>query len=451
MSHSAAVDLQVAEDLHMPPRPSARACHALGAAAFALALLGAGLATVSGGSAPAQAAEQASIRVTDSRGAEPQRQAPAQQASAIDQRLQDRIAAKMSHATARHYGFVVDIAGVGRVVSLGPDRALRPASTQKLFTTLPLLLGRPGRQLVTAVAVHAKPVNGVVHGNLVVRASADPSFTHADVNSLARQVFAAGIHRVTGKLRLDIGSLPLHSRQSGWKADFVPADIGPLSPFPIDQDSWRTDAAYLAHPTKGNLRKFRNRLAAHGVHVAGASEVVRGSPGAGVVVAIHRAAALRAIIKHTLRQSDNFYAESLLAVAGGHAAVNRMESDAHITGTSIATDGSGLSYDDRETAQGEVRLLHYAHAGPAAADLKAALPVGCRSGTLKDRFCGTIGAGTVFAKTGTLTHSRALSGYTTDARGRLVTFSVICGGVRNLTAAAQAMDKAVLVLRAFSR
>ncbi|MDQ1704419.1 MAG: hypothetical protein QOF18_785 [Frankiaceae bacterium] len=434
----------------MPSRPSARACHALEAASVALGLLGAGLATVSGGTAPAQAAEHVSIRVTDSHGAETQRQPEARQANAIDQRLQDRLAAKMSHATARHYGLVVDIAGVGRVASIAPGRALRPASTQKMFTTLPLLLRRPARRLVTDVASAHQPVNGVVPGDLVLRVSADPTLTRADVNDLARQVRAAGIHRVTGKLLLDIGSLPQNTRQPGWKADFVPADIGPLSPFPVDRDTWRTDSAYLSHPTRGNLRNFRHRLEVHGVHVAGASEIVRSSKAA-VVVASHQAAPLTSIIKHTLRQSDNFYAESLLAVAGGHAAVSKMESAAGVTGTSIATDGSGLSYDDRETAQGEVQLLHYADAGPASADFRSSLPVGCRSGTLKDRFCHTIGAGKVFAKTGTLDHSRALSGYTIDGNGRVVTFSVICGGVRDLGAAGAAIDKAVLVLRGYSR
>jgi D-alanyl-D-alanine carboxypeptidase len=56
----------------------------------------------------------------------------------------------------------------------------------------------------------------------------------------------------------------------------------------------------------------------------------------------------------------------------------------------------------------------------------------------------------VFAKTGTLSHTSALSGYTTDGAGRWVTFSVVCGQVRSIDAARRAIDRAVLVLRRYS-
>jgi len=97
-----------------------------------------------------------------------------------------------------------------------------------------------------------------------------------------------------------------------------------------------------------------------------------------------------------------------------------------------------------------VTLLSYAHQSPAAQDLLYALPRSCRRGTLKHRFCHTIGAGAVYAKTGTLSHSSALAGYTTDGLGRWVTFSVICGHVRSVSAAEKAIDRAVLVLRRYT-
>ena len=57
----------------------------------------------------------------------------------------------------------------------------------------------------------------------------------------------------------------------------------------------------------------------------------------------------------------------------------------------------------------------------------------------------------VWAKTGTLRYNRALSGYTYDNLGRRVTFSILTYGVRNLTSAVHAIDRAVLVLRRYSR
>jgi D-alanyl-D-alanine carboxypeptidase len=369
---------------------------------------------------------------------------------AIDHDLQARLAGRMSRSTAGRYGLVFDVAGVGRVASIHPAGAMRPASTQKLFTTLPLLLDQPGRRLVTSVRVVARPEAGVVHGDLVVHAAADPSLLKFHLTHLAEQVQAAGVRHVTGQLRLDTGSLPMRTRQPGWKPDFVPWDVGPLSPFPVYEDVWRHDSGYLQHPTLANLRLFRARLADQGVSVAGGNEITRSSH-ARVVVARHQSAPVRDLVRHTLQISDNFYAETLLVVAGGHQRVREVTADAGVTDQSFSTDGSGLSYDDRESPRGEVMLLRYADKGPARNDLRRALPIGCnRNGTLEHRFCGTVGAGKVFAKTGTLDHTTALAGYTTDALGRNVTFSVICAGVRSLTAAMRATDKAVLVLRHYS-
>src|SRR5947199_4037578 len=71
--------------------------------------------------------------------------------SSIDSTLTSAIRYQLSRATAAGYGVVVDIAGRGRVVAIHPDSRIRPASTQKLFTTLPLLLADPDRRLVTQV------------------------------------------------------------------------------------------------------------------------------------------------------------------------------------------------------------------------------------------------------------------------------------------------------------
>jgi D-alanyl-D-alanine carboxypeptidase/D-alanyl-D-alanine-endopeptidase (penicillin-binding protein 4) len=335
------------------------------------------------------------------------------------------------------------------VATINPRGAMRPASTQKLFTTLPHLLDRPDRRLVTDVAVTARPVAGVLRGNLVVHASADPSLLKRHLNQLADQVRRAGIRRVTGHLVLDIGDLPRHTRQRGWKSSFIPWDVGPLSPFPVWEDVWRHDSRYISHPTKSNLALFRDRLAQAGVKVLDSNRIVRDSVSTDVV-AVHRSAPMRELVKHTLRISDNFYAESLLAIGGGHRRVKQLTSAAGVSDVSYATDGSGLSYDDRQSPRGEVQLLNYATTTPAYDELRAAMPRACRSGTLRHRFCHTIGAGKVRAKTGTLTHSTALAGYTTDARGRRVTFSVITAGVRSITAAVKATDRAVLVLRRYA-
>jgi len=367
--------------------------------------------------------------------------------STIDKTLTAAVRDKLSRSTAAGYGVVVDVYGVGRVVSIHPDYRIRPASTQKLFTTLPLLLANPDRHLVTEIRARGRLVDGVLHGNLVVKSSGDPSLMPKHLVSLSRQVRSAGVRRVTGELRVDIGDLSLATRHRGWQPGSVPYDVGPLSPFPLREDIVSRASSYLRNPTLGNLKRLRGHLADAGVSIHGGNRIVRDSD-APHVLASHQSGTMRKLIAHTLQEPDNFFAESLLNIEKRWR-VNRLLRNSGVK-DSHATDGSGLSYTDYETARGEVKLLHYAARSAAAGDLVTSLPVGCQSGTLFDRFCDTIGEGMVWAKTGTLRYNRALAGYTYDRLGRRVTFSILTYGVRNLTSDVKAIDRAVLVLRRYA-
>jgi D-alanyl-D-alanine carboxypeptidase/D-alanyl-D-alanine-endopeptidase (penicillin-binding protein 4) len=371
----------------------------------------------------------------------------ASSAPTLDQTLTDAIRARLSKSTGSGFAAAVDIDGVGPVVRLNAAHASHPASTQKLFTTGPILQRMSQQVLTTEVRARAHPSAGVVHGNLVVVARRDPTMTRAALHTLAKAVHAAGVHRVTGRLNIDVGGMSMQTRRDGWKADSVPWDIGPLSPFPVNEDAYRRDSAYVAHPTESNASLFRQILRDEGVRVVGRAQVVR-STTASVVLASRRSATFQHMVKHTLRESDNFYAESFLFIEGAWR-VQRLVRDAAVPDATF-TDGSGLSYTDRESARGEVKLLHYLRQSNAGALWHASLPVGCRSGTLLDWFCHTIGEDNVWAKTGTLLHDRDLAGFTTDARGREVTFSVLVHGVRDLTAARKAIAQAVIAMRRYS-
>ena len=143
-----------------------------------------------------------------------------------------------------------------------------------------------------------------------------------------------------------------------------------------------------------------------------------------------------------------FAAETFLTAVGGIPTIDDLVARIGITDRSRTTDGSGLSYKDRKTTRGEVALLHFADRHPALG-LRSLLPVACRSGTLKYRMCHTIAAGNVEAKTGTLDHTTALTGWTSDAKARRVTFSIITMGDRSTLSAAAATDKVVLLLRGY--
>jgi D-alanyl-D-alanine carboxypeptidase/D-alanyl-D-alanine-endopeptidase (penicillin-binding protein 4) len=91
-------------------------------------------------------------------------------------------------------------------------------------------------------------------------------------------------------------------------------------------------------------------------------------------------------------------------------------------------DGSGLSVYDRITPRDLVAILQSDWNGAQRDVVVDALPEAGVRGTLKDSFAGTRLTGSVFAKTGTARHTRALSGFVqTDDHGP-VTFSLLING-----------------------
>lgn len=91
----------------------------------------------------------------------------------------------------------------------------------------------------------------------------------------------------------------------------------------------------------------------------------------------------------------------------------------------IQTDGSGLSRHDLVTPRAIVSLLKYAHGQTWFAPYYASLPVAGIDGSLQDRMKGTVAAGRVHAKTGSVEHVRTLSGFAETPSGRRLIFSFL--------------------------
>jgi D-alanyl-D-alanine carboxypeptidase/D-alanyl-D-alanine-endopeptidase (penicillin-binding protein 4) len=110
-------------------------------------------------------------------------------------------------------------------------------------------------------------------------------------------------------------------------------------------------------------------------------------------------------------------------------------------------DGSGLSGHDLVTPRATVKLLGYATGQPWFAQWKASLPVGGEDGTLAGRFAKAPLKDHLFAKTGTLSEARALSGYVDCASGKTVIFSVMVDNhAPNTPADREAMDSIVAAI-----
>jgi D-alanyl-D-alanine carboxypeptidase/D-alanyl-D-alanine-endopeptidase (penicillin-binding protein 4) len=157
-------------------------------------------------------------------------------------------------------------------------------------------------------------------------------------------------------------------------------------------------------------------------------------PMSGEEVARRSSAPLVDDLKITDKVSQNLHAEMLLrAVARARRNMGSREAgveelkafleDIGIEeGAYHFTDGSGLSRQNLVTPATVVRLLRYMHGREHWIDL---LPVGGQDGTLSSRFGETPAAGRIHAKTGTLTHVSALSGYAERRSGSPLAFSVL--------------------------
>ena len=155
------------------------------------------------------------------------------------------------------------------------------------------------------------------------------------------------------------------------------------------------------------------------------------------VIASLPPAPLQDVVTVINQKSQNLYAEVLLRqlghVAGtgssfcGLLQIQRFLEDVGVSRASYdIADGSGLSSYNRVTPATVTALLRYAAEAPWGETYRASLPVGgAPAGTLRYRFRNSALEGKIFAKTGSLNHADALSGYMQAKSGRTLVFSVI--------------------------
>ena len=346
----------------------------------------------------------------------------------------------------------ISLDGVGPVYARNADRGSIPASTQKIFTIGAALLRLGGDQRFITEIRSSTLVDGsgVLVGDLVVRASGDPSFSTAGVNALVDAAVRAGIKTVAGDLVVYESHVDSLRTNDGWKASFTPGEVGSLSAFSVNGN--HQGGKGLLDPGTANLGLVRAALLKRGVVVRGIDR-----PGVlplgGPVLGSVPSATLRELAAYALKKSENTYAELLLKELGASAGngssaggieMVRQQFAAFGVSPPVMADGSGLSSLNRSTTAQQVAWLSKLRSSKVADDFRAALPVACVDGTLKNRLCKTPGSGKVQAKTGTLDNVTALSGYATTPSGRVATFSFIGNGLSSTSRARAAIDQALI-------
>jgi D-alanyl-D-alanine carboxypeptidase/D-alanyl-D-alanine-endopeptidase (penicillin-binding protein 4) len=209
------------------------------------------------------------------------------------------------------------------------------------------------------------------------------------------------------------GSYPLGSKTSG--------EVSPSVP---DPESYAGDV-------------FARALAAHGITVTGTVRSGKMPPGA-TVLWTHDSEKLPQLLAQFWYPSDNLMGELLLkelgVVQGGEPGTDdngRVLEQQYLRSigldpaTVTISDGSGLSQYDRITPRDLLTILLSDWNGPNRAIVLNALPVSGVRGTLDRSFVGTPAERVVFAKTGSISHVRTISGFVQTRTHGPVAFSFL--------------------------
>jgi D-alanyl-D-alanine carboxypeptidase/D-alanyl-D-alanine-endopeptidase (penicillin-binding protein 4) len=308
---------------------------------------------------------------------------------------------------------------------------LVPASNEKLpvaWTAL-ILLG-PSYRFHTDVLGTGERTGATWNGDLFIEGNGDPTLTASDIGRLARAVRAAGIRRVTGRIRGDESAYDARRGAPGWKRYFVGSESPPLSALVVD----RARGWPALSPPLLAARALREALVARGVAVEG-RHALGTAPRRAVSIAVDHSPRLAAIVREMDRDSDNFVAEMLLkhlgtldggvgtTARGARVVLAEMRTAGIPVGGVRIVDGSGLSSLDRLTPAALAGVIRAGMQDPRIGKVFVeSFAVAGRSGTLDTRLPRL--AGLVRGKTGTTDLSCSLSGLIGDR----IVFSVVQNG-----------------------
>ncbi|OBK72651.1 D-alanyl-D-alanine carboxypeptidase/D-alanyl-D-alanine-endopeptidase [Mycobacterium sp. 1274761.0] len=365
----------------------------------------------------------------------------------------DKLAAALAAALAdpnlgNFTGRITDAATGEQLWAQRADVPMQPASVTKVLTTAAALHGldRDARLTTTVLASDHRP------GVVVLKGGGDPTLSAAPtgqatwyrdaarISDLADQVLRSGT-KVTS-VAVDISAFSGPTMAPGW--DPLDIDGGDMAPMEaVMLDGGRTQPVSVDSARSRTPALDAGRALATALRVDPATVTVMSTAFDGDEIGSVQSPPLIERLREMMNNSDNVMAESIgREVAAAHGKPQSFDdavravldelNDAHIdTGGSHLMDCSGLSVDDRLTAETLDETVNAA-AGPDQPKLRPLvdlLPIAGGSGTLSNRFldtdAGRASTGWLRAKTGSLTGTNSLVGFVTDASGRVLTFALL--------------------------
>ena len=310
-----------------------------------------------------------------------------------------------------------------------------PASNEKLLLSM-ALLKRVGAATTIPTRLFATDRVGaddVLDGDLWIVGHGDPETDAGDMTELARALVRAGVERVRGRVFGATGPFARDWWAPGWR-DYFPRYYIALPTALTYRSNETAGGRHLRAPERLAAKALTAKLESRGVEVSGKAGI-GSAPREMVALASVRSDPLAEIMHRMNLVSSNFRAEVLGKMLGAKrlgspgtiakgARVIEGFADAQDVRV-VAHDASGLSYDNRVSAEGMVEMLRVAERAPWGETLRGTLPAG-GEGTLQDRL-ETV---TVRAKTGTLIDVSALSGWVwLEREDAWAAFSILSSGM----------------------
>jgi len=368
----------------------------------------------------------------------------------------DRLAALLAPLAAdpnlgAFTGRITDAITGAQLWARGADIPMQPASTNKVLTTAAALLtlDRDARLTTRVLAADQTASPGLV----VLEGGGDPTLSAAPskqptwyrdaarISDLADQVRRSGV--AVTRVQVDVSDYSGPTMAPGWDPrDIDGGDIAPMEAVMLDGGRTQPVSVDSARSTTPALDAGRALAVALKVDPATVGVMPAGLRG-GKEIATVQSPPLMERLREMMNNSDNVMAESIgrevaaklnrpQSFDGAVGAVLSQLDKAKIdTGGAHLVDSSGLSVDDRLTAETLDGVVNAA-AGNDQPDLRPLvdlLPIAGGSGTLSNRYldtdAGRASLGYLRAKTGSLTGTNALAGFVTDSSGRVLTFGFI--------------------------
>jgi serine-type D-Ala-D-Ala carboxypeptidase/endopeptidase (penicillin-binding protein 4) len=346
-------------------------------------------------------------------------------------------------ATPFTYSVVVENRTTGQIlVEASPDRLLKPASNMKLFTTAAALelLGEDHGLAIRVYAAAPISADGTVAGDLHVVLEHDFTLSsrlydgpRVRLDRLVRALRQRGLARVNGTVRV--------SGESVYEAN----SVGYLN---LATERAETTSAMSA------------ALSAAGVPVGGVVSSTALQPPAGSIELLDHAPISLVVGSSPLNTaSNNEFADLLIrhigwriegqssASAGGKAILEWLASTGAPTAGTVFRDGSGLSHDNRVSARATAAMFRFMDESPVGAAWLRTLAIAGVRGTIGARMTGADTRGRVFAKTGTLRDTIALSGALENRHdGQRYLFAILLNNVSDAARARRLADDVVGVV-----